>query len=505
MDHVQLLAKFRTFPPPRVLVVGDLMIDRYVTGDVERISPEAPIAVLAARHSEDRLGGAGNVVANLRAMDVAVTLVGVIGDDGRGRQLREMFEALGVEAGGCIVDGERPTTEKTRLLSGMHQLLRVDWEIARPVSEAVSNTLADAVRERVATSDAVVLSDYGKGALTQTVITAAITAARQAGVPLLVDPKGDDYTRYRGATLITPNRKEAEEALGRKLAALEDIPGAARELLDQAELSAVVITLGADGMFHLTRDGSSARVPTFARAVFDVTGAGDTVIAHLACALGGGFSLEEAVHLANTAAGIVVGRRGAAVVRRSELAAELEETSPTGGKVLDYAVLDEVLAGWRAQKKRIVFTNGCFDIVHKGHVSYLRHARSKGDVLIVGINSDASVRRLKGPTRPINPVEDRADVLAALESVDAVIPFEEDTPQQIIERVTPDVLVKGEDWADKGVVGREWVEAHGGEVYLAPLEPGRSTTSILERARGSGSMESGPTGPGGESGQGAAL
>lgn len=483
MDPAQLLAKFRTLAEPKVLVVGDLMIDRYVTGDVERISPEAPIAVLAARHSEDRLGGAGNVVANLRALDVAVSLVGVIGDDGRGRQLREMFEQIGVDASGCVVDADRPTTEKTRMLSGMHQLLRVDWELSAPVSGSIAQQLVAVVAERVRSCDAVVLSDYGKGALTQPVISAAITTARAAGVPLLVDPKGSDYTRYRGATLITPNRKEAEEALGRRLASLDDMPGAAQELLELAELDAAVITLGHEGMFHLRRDGSSGRVPTFARAVFDVTGAGDTVIAQLACALGAGFSLEEAVHLANHAAGIVVGRRGAAVVTRSELIAELEEGTHQGGKVLDYDVLDEVLAEWRSKKKRIVFTNGCFDIVHKGHVSYLRHARSKGDVLIVGINDDASVRRLKGPSRPVNPVEDRAAVLAALESVDAVIPFGEDTPKNIVERVTPDVLVKGEDWADKGVVGREWVEAHGGEVYLAPLEPGRSTTSILERAR----------------------
>jgi len=283
--------------------------------------------------------------------------------------------------------------------------------------------------------------------------------------------------------VITPNRREAERALGRPLASLDDVAQAAAELVELAELDAVVITLGAEGMYHRSRDGRSGRVPTFARAVFDVTGAGDTAISHLTLGLAAGLPIEEAVHLANHASGIVVGRRGAAVVTRSELQAELDAEEAPHGKVLSSELLDPVLATWRAEGKRIVFTNGCFDIVHRGHVSYLRHARSKGDVLIIGINDDASVRRLKGPSRPINPVEDRAIVLAALEMVDAVIPFSEDTPAEIVQRVTPDVLVKGEDWADKGVVGREWVEAHGGVVYLAPLEPGRSTSAILERVR----------------------
>jgi len=483
VDSARLLERLAGLGQPRVLVVGDLMLDRYVSGDVSRLSPEAPIPVLSAHSSEERLGGAGNVAANLRAMDVECEILGVLGDDVHGEQLVAMFEGIGVDASGCVRSPHRPTTEKTRLLTGMHQLLRVDWERTGQIATEVEEALVDAVEAGVERAQAVVLSDYGKGALTPRVLERAIVAGRTAGVPVLVDPKGDGYAGYRGATLVTPNRKEAEQAVGRSLDSLDDLLPAAQELLETCELQAAVVTLGPNGIFFLSRDGRSGHVPTFARAVFDVTGAGDTVISHLALALADGWSLDEAVHLANHAAGIVVGRRGAAVVSRSALAAAIEEEGGPVGKVLSLATLDRVLADWRSEGKRVVFTNGCFDIIHPGHVTYLRQARSRGDVLLVGINDDDSVRRLKGAGRPVNPIEDRAAVLAALEMVDAVVPFAEDTPKEIIERVTPDVLVKGEDWADKGVVGREWVEAHGGEVFLAPLVPGRSTTSILDRAR----------------------
>lgn len=483
MDRSELREWLSALGRPRVLVLGDLMLDRYVSGDVDRLSPEAPIPVLAARADEDRLGGGGNVAANLRAMDADVDVVGVVGDDGPGQRLRALLEEIGAETSGLVVDADRPTTEKTRLLTGMHQLLRVDWERSTDCGPEEVEGLIAAVRARAGAAGALVLSDYGKGVLSGEVLAAAIEAARAAGVPTLVDPKGEDYSRYRGATLITPNRKEAERALGRRLASLEDVQRAAQDLIEVADLEAAVITLGPEGMYHRSRSGASGRVPTFARAVFDVTGAGDTAISHLALGLAAGLALPDAVHLANLAAGIVVGRRGAAVVTRSELLAELAQHAPGHGNVLTHEALDQVLADWRARECRIVFTNGCFDIVHAGHVSYLRHARSKGDVLLVGINDDDSVRRMKGPARPINPLADRAAVLAALEMVDAVIPFSEDTPAELIQRVTPDVLVKGEDWADKGVVGREWVESHGGQVYLAPTLPERSTTSILERAR----------------------
>lgn len=468
---------------PRVLIVGDLILDRYVTGDVSRISPEAPIPILTVKASEERLGGAGNVAANVAAMDASVDIVGIVGDDGWGRALRQLFERAGIDPGAVVVDAARPTILKTRMMSGHYQMLRVDQEDTRVCSGPALDALLTVLPERVKRANAVVLSDYGKGVLAPAVIRCVIAEAKKHKIPVLVDPKGEDYRRYAGATLVTPNRKEAEQALGRKLK-LEDLPAAADELMRVSELDAAVITLGADGIYHKTKLGDSGHVPAQARQVFDVTGAGDTVIGQMAFHLACGLPLGTAVELANHAAGIVVARLGTHAVTRSELLAELRDKHTHVGKVVRATELDDLLASWRKAGQRIVFTNGCFDVLHVGHASYLRFAKSQGDRLLVGVNDDASVRRLKGATRPVNPLDDRMSMLAALEMVDAVTSFGEDTPAKIVERVTPDVLVKGEDWADKGVVGREWVEAHGGRVVLAPLVPGRSTTSILERAQG---------------------
>ncbi|MCC6407429.1 MAG: D-glycero-beta-D-manno-heptose-7-phosphate kinase [Planctomycetes bacterium] len=484
MNSRELRRVLAALSQPRILVIGDLILDSYVSGDVSRISPEAPIPVLNARLTDERLGGAGNVAANLRSMEASVEVIGLLGDDVRGRRLRALLEEIGVETSACVVDPERPTIEKTRMMSGIHQMLRVDWEKTHAIPKPLLARLLVELPARVKAAQAVILSDYGKGLLVNELIAAVISAARASGIPVLVDPKGNDYARYRGATLVTPNRKEAEEAVGRRLASLDDVPKAAEELIGIASLDAAVITLGPDGMYYRVKaTGESARVPTMARAVFDVTGAGDTVISHLALCLGAGLPLATAVHLANHAAGIVVGKRGAASTTREEMATVLGEMPEHHGKILRPEDVESVVSQWRAEEKRIVFTNGCFDILHAGHVDYLRFARSKGDVLIVGMNDDASVKRLKGPTRPVNKLEDRMVVLSALEMVDAVVPFGEDTPLELIERVTPHVLVKGQDWEGKGVVGREWVEKHGGQVHLAPLLAGRSTTSILERAK----------------------
>ena len=482
----ELLTALEGLATPRVLIVGDLILDSYVRGEVERISPEAPIPVLAARHTDERLGGAGNVAANLRAMEAEVDLVAVLGEDERAVRLRALLEAAGIDSTGCVVDAARPTTEKTRMVTGAQQILRVDWESSAPIDDVIARRVLAGLEARVRAAQAVILSDYGKGMLGRTVLEGVIALARRAGVPVLVDPKGSDYARYRGATLVTPNRKEAEEALGRKLRDLDGLPRAAEDLIEQAGLDAAVITLGPEGIYHRTKGGEGRRVPTRARAVFDVTGAGDTVIAHLALGLAAGFTLDTAVEFANHAAGLVVAKLGAASVTRSELRAAFlaDGGQEGGGKVLAGEGLERALAAWRKQGKRVVFTNGCFDVLHAGHVQYLRFARSQGDVLLVGVNDDASVRALKGESRPVNPLEDRMDVLAALECVDAVTSFSETTPAEIVRRVTPQVLVKGEDWRSKGVVGREWVEQHGGTVVLAPLLAGRSTTSILERGAG---------------------
>lgn len=486
-DSLDLERFVETAGRPRVLIVGDLILDRYVSGNVTRISPEAPIPVLTAKSSEERIGGAGNVAANLVAMGAEVDVAGVMGEDGWGRALRALLEGQKMETDACVVDPSRPTIRKTRMMSGSHQILRVDDEDARPIAGPACEKLLALLPARVKKARIVVLSDYGKGCLSPAVIDLVVAEAKKAKIPVLVDPKGADYARYRGATLVTPNRKEAEQAVGRTLAKDEDLARAAEELMTKVQLDAAVITLGSDGIYFRNKKGAAGHVPAQARAVFDVTGAGDTVIAQLAFHLAEGRTLEEAVELANHAAGIVVGRLGTHAVTRSELLARLRETRPHEGKILtDGAALDQLLAAWRKEKKRIVFTNGCFDVLHVGHIQYLRFARSKGDVLLIGVNDDASVRRLKGAGRPVNSLEDRLAVLAALEMVDAVHMFTEDTPAKIIERVTPNVLVKGEDWAEKGVVGREWVEKHGGIVHLAPMVPGKSTSGILEKARGAG-------------------
>ncbi len=479
-DYEQLVQRLGN---PRVLVVGDLILDRYVWGTVSRISPEAPIPILTATRSEDRLGGALNVVANLVAMEAQVDVVGIVGNDAAADALRGLLNELGVDSEGCIADPARPTIQKTRMMSASQQMLRVDNEDSRPVSEETIQKLLAALPERVKRSQAVVLSDYGKGVLSPAVIELAISTARKAGIPVLVDPKGEDYTRYRGATLVTPNKKEAEQAIGRKLPTLADLPAAADELMRVSKLDAAVITLGPDGIYFKTKLGHKGHVPALARAVYDVTGAGDTVVAQLGFCLADGLSLDQAVGLANQAAAIVVGRIGTHAVTRSELHALFRDQPPEEGKIVEGDRIDQLLATWRKEGKRIVFTNGCFDVLHAGHVQYLRFARAKGDVLFVGINDDESVRRLKGSSRPINALADRMNVLAALEMVDAVASFADDTPAKIIQRVTPNVLVKGEDWAGKGVVGKEWVEAHGGQVVLAPLLPNKSTTGILAKAR----------------------
>lgn len=496
---------------PRVVILGDLIIDRYVSGEVSRISPEAPIPVLAARSNELRLGGAGNVAANLVAMDARVSIAGVVGDDGHGRAMTEMFEEAGIATDGIVIDESRPTIEKTRMMSGVQQMLRVDFEDARPLDGATLEAMLGLIPGLVAEADALVLSDYGKGTLPRPVLERAIQEARAKGIPVLVDPKGTDYARYSGATLITPNRKEAEQALGRRIASLEELPAAADELIATANLDLTLITLGPDGIYFRTGpDGEGARregrIPTQARAVFDVTGAGDTVVAHLAFHLGAGVDLESAVSLANHAAGIVVAKLGTHSVTREELLeriaqGNLHDVQPPATKIVARGGIAGIVEAMRAESKRVVFTNGCFDVLHAGHVDYLRFSRSKGDALIVGINDDASVRRLKGETRPVNTLEDRMAVLAALECVDAVVPFSEDTPKALIEDVTPDVLVKGEDYKDKLVVGADWVEAHGGEVVLAPFLAGRSTTGMLERASSRGEAAGSETGGGATGGR----
>jgi D-beta-D-heptose 7-phosphate kinase/D-beta-D-heptose 1-phosphate adenosyltransferase len=483
-DHVVKLGS------PRILILGDLILDEYVLGDVSRISPEAPIPVLDVRREDHKIGGAGNVAANVVSMGGRAGVLGAIGQDRAGDRLLDLMKDSGIDTSPVIVDPERRTTIKSRHLAGPQQLVRVDREDRGPLSPAAAAKAIEYVRAHAREYQLIIISDYGKGMLSRELVDATIIAATAAGVRVLVDPKGSDYSRYRGASIVTPNRGEAELATGspiRNTAAgtpcVEDLVAAGEKLLALCNLEAAIITLGKDGVFFLTKkDRVPHVIPTHARQVYDVTGAGDTVIAHLGLHLADGSGIEEAVRLANVAAGIVVAKLGTATVRREEVLDALQVRETRGGKLIQTKEeLDRRVTEWKAEGRVIVFTNGVFDILHAGHVRYLRDAKASGDYLIVGINDDASVRRLKGEKRPIHPLGDRMAVLAGLEMVDVVVAFGEDTPLALIQRITPNVLVKGEDWADKGVVGREWVEAHGGRVLLMKLEQGRSTTGTIQR------------------------
>ncbi len=463
----------------RVLVVGDLILDRYVRGDVPRISPEAPVPVVHVRGEEVRAGGAANVAANVASLRGHPLLVGVCGSDAAGRLLKEQVVAAGVSASGIRVDPARPTIEKTRILARHQQMLRVDREEASAIHGALEQRMVAQLLKLRGKVDAVILSDYAKGLLTRPLIEAACAL----GAEVLVDPKGRDFERYRGAHGITPNAAEAEAATGCDTSTLDGCRAAAEQLLKRIGLRWVVITRGARGIYWRTADGAEGDAPTRARTVFDVTGAGDTVIAVLALARAAELPLSEGVELANAAAGLVVERLGAASVTPAELANALAHGFSTASKVLTRAGAAELSHRYAAQGRRVVLTNGCFDLLHAGHVQSLEHARSQGDLLFVAVNDDASVRRAKGAGRPVQALAQRMRMLAAFACVDAVFPFSEDTPEKVVPAIAPAVLVKGADWRDKGVVGRSFVEAHGGVVVLAPLVAGFSTTGLIERIR----------------------
>ncbi|MEQ8768285.1 MAG: D-glycero-beta-D-manno-heptose-7-phosphate kinase [Planctomycetota bacterium] len=467
---------------PKILVAGDLILDRYVFGDVKRISPEAPIQVLHVQSEEHRLGGAGNVARNLAVMGAQVSICGFVGEDAHGHELLRELGDLGIDTELVPRLDDRPTVVKTRLIASKQQVLRVDHEQVLPLREDLEHRLVQQVVSLASQVDAILLSDYAKGALPPSLIEAAIQAGKRKEIPVLIDPKGQDYSRYRGAAAITPNRAEASAAIGHDLSLDSDLEKAAEQFLRELDLQAIVITLGPDGMYVRERSGSGIRIPTKARMVYDVTGAGDTAIALMALGRAGGLDWPEAVALANAGAGVVVGKVGATAVTPAELQTALGGRDVFGAsKILQGAELEDVVASLRRSGKRIVFTNGCFDLIHPGHIEYLSFAREHGDVLIVGVNSDDSIHRIKGPSRPILNLQERQIVLAGLETVSYVTSFDDDTPQKLIERVSPDILVKGEDWREKGVVGREWVESHGGRVVLAPLRAGSSTTDIIGR------------------------
>jgi D-beta-D-heptose 7-phosphate kinase / D-beta-D-heptose 1-phosphate adenosyltransferase len=477
------LALLERFAGLRIWVVGDVMLDEYVSGAVERISPEAPVPVVRARGSEHRLGGAANVAGQIAALGAQVRLAGIVGEDAAGAQLLALCERAGIDASAVQRLSGRQTTRKLRVLGHSQQLLRVDWEdlepCAPPATLRLLSKLADGVQP-----DAIILSDYAKGVLTPDVI-AGVTRARGT-IPVVVDPKHTDFARYRGATTVTPNLRELESAVGRALS-LEDMPNiaaAARELMRRGGLESMVVTLGHRGMLVVPRDAPETTVPAIRHEVYDVTGAGDTAIAVLTLALAARAPLAVAAQLANAAAGLTVTQVGAVAVSVDAIRDVL--TARPEGKLLSRRELARRAAAWRTEGKRIVFSNGCFDLLHAGHLALLGHAAKLGDVLVLAINSDSSVKRLKGPERPLVPQAERAALLAALTFVDAVTIFEEDTPLAVLEEVRPHVLVKGGDYQPSEVVGRELVEGLGGRVEIVPLTPDKSTSSLLERIRGSG-------------------
>lgn len=470
-----------------VLCIGDLMLDEFVYGDVSRISPEAPTPVIAVKRTELMIGGAGNVARNLVALGARCIFIGVVGDDEAGGSLTKALSTHPSIEFHLVVDGTRQTTRKVRFVSEHHSthLLRADWEMASAIDSGSEDALIGHVVKAMPRVGAVVLSDYAKGALTPRVTRAVIAAANERGKPVVVDPKGRDYSIYRGATLVTPNRQELADATHSLAQTDEEIAEAAARLRGELGAKAVLVTRSEAGM-TLAAEGAPVHVPAYPVRVRDVSGAGDTVVAVLAAMLAMGADFESAMRAANAAAAVVVGKRGTATASVAELRARILPSStlaPQEKIVFDWALLDDQLAEWRKQGLRVGFTNGCFDLLHPGHVKLLAGARAACDRLVVGLNGDASVMRLKGAGRPVQPVQARAEVLAALEAVDLIAVFDEDTPEKLIARVKPLILVKGADYSRDQVVGREIVEALGGEVVLIELVPGHSTSAMVERTR----------------------
>ncbi len=472
-----------------VLCVGDLMLDDFVYGEVTRISPEAPTPVLAVARSEIEIGGAGNVARNIAALGARCIFVGLIGKDDAGRDLTDAFARLnGSIVPHLVIEAGRHTTRKVRFVSEHHSahLMRADWETAQPASAESEAAVIAQAEAALPQCGAVVLSDYAKGVLTQRVIRAVIDEARRLGKPVVVDPKSHDYSIYRGATLITPNRQELGAAVHRPVTSEAEIAKAAAELARLVDSDAVLVTRSEEGMTLHLEGEAPVHIPAYPVKVRDVSGAGDTVAAVMAVLLAMQAPFDAAMRAANAAAAVVVGKRGTSTVSLAELRHRIlpaASLAPGDKIVFDWSTLDERLDEWRRHGLRIGFTNGCFDLLHRGHVKLLAEARAACDRLVVGLNSDASTARLKGKGRPISPAEGRAEVLAALEAVDLVVVFEQDTPLEQIKRVRPSVLVKGADYKREDVVGREVVEAAGGDVVLVEFVPGHSTTAMVERAR----------------------
>jgi D-beta-D-heptose 7-phosphate kinase/D-beta-D-heptose 1-phosphate adenosyltransferase len=474
--------KFAASDPCRVLCVGDLMLDRFVYGDVNRISPEAPIPVIRIGEETTMPGGAGNVVRNIAALGDRTCFLSVVGDDKEGRTLTELIgnEAL-IEP--CILSVKgRPTTVKTRYLADGQQLFRADKETTQAISRKDAAHIGRVISDTAADVDVIAVSDYAKGFVTDDLLAELVRSAHAARKPLVIDPKGFDFSRYRGASVLTPNRHELAHAVQGDTDDDASVGASARKIIDKHEIGAVLVTRSEQGM-SLVTESSVHHLSAEAKEVFDVSGAGDTVLATFCAALGRGLSLLDSARLANLAAGIVVGKVGTAVVFQDDLvrASYTSDWSRTEAKIVSLAAAKDQVKHWRRAGQRVAFTNGCFDLLHPGHVAMLNGARSAADRLVVGLNSDESVCRLKGPDRPVQSETARAQVLASLSSVDLVVVFGEDTPLMLINGLRPDVLAKGADYRVEDVVGADIVKEYGGKVLLVPLTPGHSTSNTIAR------------------------
>jgi len=465
------------FQHARLLVIGDVMLDRYWHGSASRVSPEAPVPVVQVINREDRPGGAGNVALNIAALGSAVRLVGVVGDDETGLELLSRLKAAGVYCD-FLQSEEKPTITKLRIISQHQQLIRLDFEKAFEASDIIG--LQDKAKSLVDDSQVMVLSDYGKGALQD--IIDLIDLGRSRNIPIIVDPKGSEFTKYRGATLITPNLSEFEAVVGGSDNE-DELVNKGLRLVRELNLEAILITRGEHGMTLIRPDSPELHLPARAQEVFDVTGAGDTVISVLAASMAAGDGLADATALANLAAGLVVGKLGTAAISGPELRRAMLSDQNSGRGVMTAEQLQIVVQDAKAHGEKIIFTNGCFDIIHAGHVGYLAEAKRLGDRLVVAINDDDSAHRLKGSGRPINPVERRMAVLAGLEAVDWVVSFSEDTPEPLLESLQPEVLVKGGDYSMDQVVGGSYVKSYGGMVRVLEFLDNCSTSAIMEKMK----------------------
>jgi len=469
-----------------LLVAGDLMLDEYLWGDVDRISPEAPVQVVSVKNEDFALGGAGNVVNNVVALGGKVTVAGVIGTGRNGRLLLELFKKLGVDTSGIVKERGRTTTRKTRIIAANQHVLRIDRETQKDISAASLEKTSRFIEDRMPDIDGVLISDYGKGLIVERMLSRVIASAKTHKKMTIVDPKGLDFSKYSGASMLTPNKKEAGLAAGVEIVDEPSLEKAAHKILQHVDIHRLLITCGKDGMVLFERNREPFRVNAEARQVFDVSGAGDTVLAVLGLAVASGTSIHSGVTLANTAAGIVVGKVGTATVSQQELASALRSHDQgLPAKFKDFSELSPLVQDLKKKGKRLVLTNGCFDLLHVGHIMLLSASKQMGDILFVAIDDDASVKKLKGTGRPVLKANERGRILSALDAVDYVVVFSAHELKNLIEIIRPDVLTKGSNYTSKEVFGRELVEKYGGRVELIPVTENISSTRIINDIKGS--------------------